>query len=137
MKNKIIIIVLVVIILGAVGVNIYILTNKDNTVNNHIEGLDIIKNEDLVKDTKVENLDITDIKIVTKDNMSTYKAVITNNTKSEISIDKLYVVFYQNKIDNKILATADLTLKPGENREISILSEEELNKSTKIEYVVE
>ena len=137
MKNKIIIIVLVVIILGAVGVNIYILTNKDNTVNNQIEGLDIIKNEDLVKDTKVENLDITDIKIVTKDNMSTYKAVITNNTKSEISIDKLYVVFYQNKIDNKILATADLTLKPGENREISILSEEELNKSTKIEYVVE
>ena len=86
MKNKIIIIVLVVIILGAVGVNIYILTNKDNTVNNQIEGLDIIKNEDLVKDTKVENLDITDIKIVTKDNMSTYKAVITNNTKSEISI---------------------------------------------------
>lgn len=137
MKNKIIIAGLIIIILGSIGANVFILANNDEVENKQDDGFDIIQNEDIAKNAKVDNLDITNVKIVTKNGISTYKATVTNNTKNDVSLDKLYVVFYQDKIENKILATTDLMLKPNESKEIKILSEEELNHSTKIEYVIE
>lgn len=63
---------------------------------------------------------ITNISLLTRDGISTYKAEVTNTTKEDLNIDKLYVIFYENDIENKVLALSNVNIKSGEKL-ISIL----------------
>lgn len=138
MKNKVLVIIcLIIIIVASIITNIYILSNKEETENTENNGIKTVENKELLEDTKIENLDLTNISIITRDNISTYNAKITNNTSNEIIIDKLYVIFYENEIENKILASSNLKLEPNTNKTINIISETDLTKITKIEYVIE
>lgn len=137
MKKKIIIVFLVLIILGSILININLLSNKEKEEEkNQIEGIELVEDKNVLKDSKIENLDITDISIVTRDEISTYNASITNNTDDEIKFDKLYAVFHEDETTNEIIIASDFTLEPNESKSISIESEINLSKTTKIEYVV-
>lgn len=140
MKKKILItIILVVVILVAVVANIYILSGKKGIDENvlEVDGIKLVKDKSILKDTKVDDLYITDISLTTRDNVSTYYAVIKNNTKKNIYIDKIYVVFFEENIENKILASSSVKLVAGNSTTLNIVSESDLSKTTKIEYVIE
>ena len=136
-KNKIILIVSIIIILASILFSILMLTKKDEEEPFTIEGINLPENKDILKDAKVNELDITDISLLTREGISSYKATISNNTDKDINISNLYAVFYQDTEEIKILALKDAVIKSNNSTFISISSETDLSNITKIEYVIE
>ena len=139
MKNKkILIACLVVIILASVITIIYMLTNnKEETPDSKIEDFETVQNDSILNDATVENLKITNVSLLTRDGISSFKAQVLNETSESINIDKLYVVFYENETENKILVLSDITIPANDKTYINMTSESDLSKTTKIEYVLE
>ena len=139
MKNKkVLIVCLVFIIVASIITNIYIVTNKNNEIeDNQIEGIDTANNQEILKDTTQDGLKITNISLLTRDGISTYKAEVTNITKEDLNIDKLYVIFYENDIENKVLALSNVNIKSGEKTNINITSEDNLSNTTSIKYLID
>ena len=137
-KKKIIAIIsLIVIIVASIITNIYILSNQDEKEEFEIDGITMVENKEILKDSKVLGLDITDVSLFNKNGTSIYKAKIVNDTNEDINVDKLYVVFYENDIENKKIGLSNAKISAGGEVYISISSPEDLTKSTKIEYVLE
>ena len=137
-KKKIIVIIsLIVIILASVITNIYILSNQEEDEEFKIDGITETENKEILKDAKVGGLDITNISLLNKDGTSIYRAKITNNTDKDIDIDKLYVVFYEDKNEISLLGLSNAKIKSNDSTYISISSIDDLTKSTDIKYVVE
>jgi len=139
MKNKkILIACLVVIILASVITIIYMLTNnKEETPDSKIEDFETVQNDGILNDATVENLKITNVSLLTRDSISSFKAQVLNETSESINIDKLYVVFYENETENKILVLSDITIPANDKTYINMTSETDLSKTTKIEYILE
>lgn len=137
-KKKIVVIIsLIVIIVASIITNIYILSNKKQDEEFKIDGITSVKNKDILKDSTVSNLDITDITLFNKNGTSVYRAKIENNTNEDINIVKLYVIFYENEVENKKLALSDAVIKANGKTYINISSKDDLTKSTDIKYVLE
>lgn len=139
MKNKkiLLIICLVIIVLVLIITNIYIQPNKPKENQFNIEGIENVKNEEILKDTAIEELAITNISLLTRDGISTYKAIVTNTNTDKVNIDKLYVIFKEESQENKILALSNINLGPNSSTNITITSESDLSKITSIQYVIE
>ena len=135
-KNKIILIASIIIIITSIIVSILMLTKKDNDTPPVIEGINLPQDKDILKDAKLNELDITDVSLLTREGISSYKSLITNNTDKDITISNLYVVFHQNKEKIEVLALKDIKLKPSDSTYIKITSETNLSKTTKIEYIM-
>ena len=137
-KKKIILIIcLIVIILASIITNIYFLKNNKEDNELKIDGITTTQNEEILKDTKVDKLDITNVSLLNKDGTSIYKAKVSNNTNEDIKIEKLYVIFYENKTEKKIPALINVVIKANSNTFINISSPDDLTKSTDIKYVLE
>jgi len=137
-KKKIILIIcLIVIILASIITNIYLLKNNKEDNELKIDGITTTQNEEILKDTKVDKLDITNVSLLNKDGTSIYKAKVSNNTNEDIKIEKLYVIFYENKTEKKIIGLINITIKANSNTFINISSPDDLTKSTDIKYVLE
>lgn len=137
-KKKIILIIgAIIAILLSVAVVIYTKNTKEKTPDFTIEDINLPKYKDILKDTKVNNLDITDVSLITIEGVSTFKATLKNNTNSDVTIKKLYVIFYEGDNKNKILALFDTTAASGKEMYINVTSETNLTNTTKIEYVIE
>lgn len=136
-KKKIIIIGSIVAVLLSIAVIIYVTTKTPNNEEYTIDGIDLPKNKEILNDTTVDNLKITDISLLTRNGVSTFKATVSNETAEDIIINKLYVVFYEGEKENKIPAIANATLSPGEKTYINITSESNLSNTSKIEYILE
>lgn len=141
MKNKklILIVCLIIIILVSIITCIYIFANREEaeTSSGLIDGIGIAKNKDILKDTKVEELQITNVSLFVREGITSYSALVTNNTDKNIDINKLYVIFHENGEERKILALSNIQIKPTEEQYISITSEKDLSNTEKIEYVIE
>lgn len=135
-SKKLLIVCLIIIILASTITNIYILSNKDNEEKTN-NGITTVDNLDVLKDTTVNDLDITNVSLLTKGGMSSYKAVVTNNTQNEVNIDKLYVEFYKEGTNSKILALSNVKLQPNEQTNIKITTETDFSKVTEIKYTIE
>lgn len=136
-KKKILIVCLVIVIIASIITNIYILSNKPEENTFKIDGIDTLDNQDILKDATIEGLKITNISLITREGISTYKATITNTTDKEIDINQLYVTFYEDKKENKILALMNTNLEPNASTNISITSESDLSGTTNIKYAIE
>lgn len=138
MKNKkILIICLIIIILISIITNIYILSNKPVKDEPTIEGINKPENKEILKDVSVEGLKITNISLLTRNGISSYKAEVTNITNSKIDINKLYIIFHEEEKENKTLALYNISIEPNEKAHINITSEKDLSKTTKITYTIE
>lgn len=138
MKNKkILIICLIIIILISIITNIYILSNKPVKDEPTIEGINKPENKEILKDASVEGLKITNISLLTRNGISSYKAEVTNITNSKIDINKLYIIFHEEEKENKTLALYNISIEPNEKAHINITSEKDLSKTTKITYTIE
>ena len=136
-KNKIIIVVSIIVIISSVAVSLLMLTKEEQKEPLTIEGINLPENKDILKDSKVDELDITEVSLLTREEISSYKAKVSNSTNEDITINKLYVVFYLPKETIKIPALSNITIKSNNNTYINISSETDLSKTTKIEYVME
>lgn len=131
MKKKILLIIsLSFIILVSIVTNIYIIS-KDNKKENNNE------RPKYLQDKTYEQIKITNASIEVGDELSSYKAIVTNISNTSISIDKLYIKFYIDKEETKILALSNIELPQNENTIIDIVSEEDLSKITDIDYELE
>ena len=135
-KNKIILIVSIIVIIGSITLSVLTLTKKEEEPFT-IEGINLPENKEILKDAKVDELDIIDVSLITREDISSYKATVANNTDKDITINNLYVVFHQDEEEIKILALKNATIKSKTSTFISIASEIDLSKATKIEYVIE
>lgn len=136
-KNKIILIVSIIIILGSVVACVLKLTKKEEEKPTHvIEGIKLPENKDILEDAKVNELDITDIYLLNREDVSSYKAKVSNNTDKDITVSNLYVVFYEGEDKTEILALSNVIIKANNQTYINITSETDLSKTTKIEYIV-
>jgi len=137
-KKKILIIGSIIAIMLSIALIIYVTTKpKDTPIDNQIEGITLPTNKNILKDVTINNLKITNISIMKRDNISTYKATVTNETQVDIKINKLHVIFYEGDNENKVLALSETTLAPNNKMYINITSENDLTKVTKINYVIE
>ena len=139
MKNKkVLIICLTIIILSSLVTSIYLITkDKEEKPTNTLDGIDLVINEDILKDATIKNLLVTDVSLFTRDGISSYKAKVTNNSNTNTTISKLYVVFHVNNEQEKILALNNIKLNAQESKFINITSETNLSNTTKIEYLLE
>lgn len=133
-KKKILIVVLGVVILVSIIAAILIITNNEEDTKYGIEGIELPKNKEILKEKTVENLKITDISLLTREGISTYKAKVENNTNKDIEIDFLYVIFYEEKQENKIIALQDSTIEAESQTYINISSETDLSKTNNVKY---
>lgn len=136
-KKKLILIGSIVVILVSITSIIYMLTRKEEEPTYTIDGIDLVEKKDILNDRVVSNLDITNVSLLTRNGISSYKATISNNTDEDITISNLYVVFYQEEEKIKMLALSDTIIKVNNMTYIGITSETDLSKTTKIEYVLE
>ena len=135
-KKTLLIICLVFIILLSIGTSIYILINKKEKSEFKVDGIETVQNENILNDTTVENLQITNASLLTRDGISTYSAEVNNLTENDITIDKLYVTFYEGDIENKILALFNASIKANGKAYINITSENDLSNTDKITYTI-
>lgn len=138
-SKKILIVCLFIIIFAGIITNIYILSNREkNNTNEFIdEDISTIENQDVLKDVMIGNLKITNGSLLIRDGISTYQAVVTNNTQNDIKINKLYVEFSNDTTSEKILALSNANIKANESTNIKIVTETDLTKVTKIKYIEE
>ena len=136
-KKKVLLIVSTIVILASVVASIYIISTKKEEPEDLIEGINLPENKDILKDATIENLKITNVSLLTRDGISSYKAEVVNNTNNDIEIDSLYVVFHENEQENKILALKNTKITANNKTYIDITSESDLSKVTKIEYTLE
>lgn len=137
-KKKVTIIVSILVITLSIILSILIITNKkEEKPNNVIDGIVLPETNDILKDATVENLKVTSASLLTRDGMSTYKAKLVNETDEDISVDSLYIIFYEGEKTNKIPALKYSTVKTKKETYINITSDKDLSKTTKIEYIIE
>lgn len=137
-KKKLIMIGSVTAIIVSVVAIIFLVTKKDTESEYKIDGIDLPENKEILKDqTIADDIEITNISLLTRDGISSYKATIKNTSDKDIKIKTLYVIFYENDIENKTLALYDTNLVSQKEQYISIKSETDLSNTTKIEYVLE
>ena len=135
-KKKILIIVSTLAIILSLTIITYTLNKNKNEPQFIIEGIEIPQNKDILNDTTINNLKISNISLITKNELSTFKASITNIKEENTKINKLYVVFHINNQKHKILALYDTTITK-EEKYINITTETILTNTTKIEYIIE
>ena len=138
MKNKKLMVIgsIFIILLSIIAI-IFILTNNEEEEEFKIDGIDLVENKEVLKDTTVKELKITDASLYIIEGRTKYSATITNTKDTEINITNLYVTFHVGDIENKILALSDVTLKADEDTIINITSENDYSKITKITYSIE
>lgn len=137
-KKKLIMIGSVIAIIVSVVAIIFLVTKKDTESEYKIDGIDLPENKEILKDqTIADNIEISNISLLTRDGISSYKATIKNTSDKDIKIKTLYVIFYENDIENKTLALYDTNLVSQKEQYISIKTETDLTNTTKIEYVLE
>lgn len=134
-KKKILLIVSIVLIIASIVVSVILLVNKPEEEEFKIEGIDLPKNQEILKDVSLDGIEITNVSLLTREGMSTYKALLTNETENDISAKILNITFYEDEEERTV--TKNITLTAGSSMYINIESEIDLSKTTKIEYILE
>lgn len=136
-KKKLLTIGSIIVIIVSIIAIIVLVVNKDKEEEFTIDGINLPTNKEILKESTIDNLKITDISLLTRDGISTYKATVTNESDEDIDINALYVIFYEGDTENKTLALYDTKISSKEEKYINITSELDLTNTTKIEYVLE
>lgn len=127
MKKKILIVSLFIIIIVCIITNIYIISHsKDNIVD-----------VDVFSDIVYSGMKISNMSVSFNGSLSSYKAILTNISDESIDIDELFVIFYENEKEMKILALSDVKLLSNESTVIDIISEDNLESVTNIDFWLE
>lgn len=133
-KKKIILIGSIILIIASLVISVLLITNKPEPEEFKIDGIDLPTNKSVLEDKIIDDIQITNVSLLTREGISTYKAKVVNNGSSEIS-KTLNIIFYIN--EEKIEIPKEISLTPGSSMYINIESEINLTEISKIEYVLE
>lgn len=137
-KRIVLIVIAVIAFIGAIIFAIMTINKSNKKAEEFkIDGIDIIKNKDILKDTKVDTLDITNQVLYNKNDSSSFSAIINNNNDTDYYIKELYVVFNIGEEKKKILVTRDTTIKANDKKVIDISFDSDMLNVTKIDYMIE
>ena len=137
LKTIIIIVASILCIIGAILIIRLTLKPKENKTNETISGIEIIENKNILKDKKVGGLDVTNQVLYNDNNVSKFSATFKNNTKEDIDISKLYIIFKKGKVEDKVLIIQDKTIQAGDTYPANITFDKDMLNTTKIEYALE
>ena len=133
-KKKIILIGSIVLIIASLLVSVLLIVNQPKEEDFQIEGIDLPNNMNVLEDKIIGEIKISNVSLLTREGISTYKAMVVNEGSSDI--DKvLNIVFYIDEEEIKI--SNDISLTAGSSMYLNIESEVNLTNVTKIEYVLE
>ncbi len=136
-KKKLLIIGSIIAIVLSIALVIYIALKPKENNEFKIEGMSLPTNKDILADKTIGDLKITNVSIITRENISTFYAKISNETERNILVNKLYVVFYEGDLETKTLVLHNTHVYADKETTINIASEKNLNNVTKIDYILE
>lgn len=138
MNKKKLIPVLVLLLLLSVSLILYtfLKDDKDND-EPQIDGLDIISKDGVTDSRKVGDLSISNVSYSIRDGITTFYAVVTNDSVETYSIKSLHVLFkYNDGSEEKILAIRDILLNSNDTTNISIDFESDNSDISSIDYLL-
>ena len=136
-KSIILIAVSLLCIVGAIILTKLTLTPKEDDYKFQIDGVDVTENNDILEDIKVAGLDVTNQILYNKNNVTVYSAIIKNNTETDYTINKLYVVFTINDKEEKKLIINNSKIKKSGVFPVNIVFDRDVLSTTNIQYVIE
>ena len=136
-KTIILIVASILCLVGAYFLIRLTFKQKENDDKFQIDGIEVTKNEELLKDAKADELDITNQFLYNSNDVSVFSATIKNNTENDITIKRLYAVFTINESKEKMVLLVDRKIKTQTAIPISITFDRDVLNTTKIEYVLE
>ena len=138
MNKKKLIPVLVLLLLLSVSLILYtfLKDDKDND-EPQIDGLDIISKDGVTDSRKVGDLSISNVSYSIRDGITTFYAVVTNDSVKTYNIKSLHVLFkYNDGSEEKILAIRDILLNSNDTTNISIDFESDNSDISSIDYLL-
>jgi len=138
MNKKKLIPVLVLLLLLSVSLILYtfLMDDKDND-ELQIDGLDIISKDGVTDSRKVGDLSISNVSYSIRDGITTFYAVVTNDSVESYNIKFLHVLFkYNDGSEEKILAIRDILLNSNDTTNISIDFESDNSDISSIDYLL-
>lgn len=132
-KKKILLIGSVVVIIAAVVFVTLMLFNKPEEEEFKIDGINLPQNKEALKEKEIDGLKITNVSLLTREGISTYKALVTNSTDNEM-VKTLDIIFYID--DEEIKITKNISLGSAMNMYVNIEFELDLTNVSKIDYVL-
>lgn len=138
MDKKKLIPVLVLLLLLSISLILYTFLRDDkDTDEPQIDGLDIISKDGVTDSRKVGNLSISNVSYSIRGGITTFYAVVTNESVDSFNIKSLYVLFkYNDGREEKILAIRNTLLKSNMNTNISIDFESGNSDISSIDYLL-
>lgn len=136
-KKKLLIIGSIIAIVLSIALVIYIALKPKENNEFKIEGTSLPTNKEILADTTIGDLKITNVSIITRENVSSFYAKVSNETERNILVNKLYVVFYEGDLETKTLVLYNTHIYADKETTINITSEKNLNNVTKIDYILE
>ncbi len=119
--------VVVIVILGiiAIGLGRQKKKNDENNANT---------NDVVLKDNEIGNLTITSQALITRDNLTTYYAKVTNNLNDNYQIDSLEIIFTVADEEIKAIMVPEYTFNANETYALTTDFDRDVSKASKVEY---
>ena len=138
MNKKKLIPVLVLLLLLSVSLILYTFLKDDKYYDEpQIDGLDIISKDGVTDSRKVGDLSISNVSYSIRDGITTFYAVVTNDSVKTYNIKSLHVLFkYNDGSEEKILAIRDILLNSNDTTNISIDFESDNSDISSIDYLL-
>lgn len=137
-NRKKILLLSIIVIAFIISIIFIVLTiNKNNNKEEFkIEGIEVTKNKDIIKDTKVDILDITNQILYNRNKESIFSGIINNNTEKDLYIKELYIIFKNKQDDQKVLIVKDTTIKNNDKLPFEVSFDTNELNTTKIDYEI-
>ena len=138
-KKKILIILTPIVVIASIIFMVKTINDHNNSNTGEtlkIDGIDVIKNNDILKDITVDNLVVTNQVMYNSNQTSNYSAIITNTSNSDIDFASIYVVFNIKGEEKKILVLDDSTIGALDNLPIKVSFDNNASDVTNIRYEV-
>ena len=136
-KKKKIIIGLGILFLVSLVLLVISVVNKPEEEEFKIDGITLPENKEILKDKTIGDIKITNVSLLTKDGVSTFKARVYNNSDNDITIEKLTVVLSLDNEEKRVEILRNAKIASLEFTYVNITSQIDLSKVNKIEYVLE
>lgn len=136
-KKKIILLVISAVVI--IGLVIFLIGIKNNEVtpDEKIDGVEIVKAEELIKEQVIDNLKFSNISLIIMNGESNFYATVTNQSPVDYQINNLYINFLGDNLDHKALALSNLSLAPGASTEIRLMIDTDLTNAKSVKYLLE
>lgn len=136
-KNKISLLAVGGILIIGLVILIFVIKSKNEAPDSHIEGVNTVKKNDVVKEQTVGDLLIDNVSLIVINGETNFYATVTNKGKTDYQINNLFVNFKNKDTDYKILALSNIKLSPESSTEIRLMIDGDFSNVESVKYLLE